>query len=512
MAKDSVVTNVQVDLNNGSVLQPTTSQTPIPAQPDDPFCILVLGDFSGRASRHVCEPETLSDRRIHTIDRDDFDEVFIRLNPQLHLTLGGLDKHSVALTFRELDDLHPDQLYESVELFAELRTLRRRLKNPDTFAAAARQMGAMAQPGSPTDSSPIPTDQSTATPDGSSLLDAALEATDHAPQKPLIDQLIDEIVAPYVIPGPDPRLPDLLTSVDSGIAHLMRQLLHHPEFQALEANWRGLYSLVRNLETNRTLKIQLLDVSLDELQADQSEHASIEQSAFYQRIVQGLVHSPDQLRPAVMVGCWQFGPTVDDVALLSQLASVGATAEAPLLASAASTFVGGPSFDQFPDPDDWTAPPEEFLGAWNKLRSQSLAQFLGLTMPDVLLRRPYSDDVEAFDFLELTDAAVHSDYLWGNAALLYGRRLGEAFTADGWQLNLQGQQKIGGLPMHFYQEDGDSVAKSCAEGWLTSVAAKAIAEFGLMPLISVKAHDSVLLGGLRSASKQFTLLRGRWGI
>jgi type VI secretion system protein ImpC len=515
MTKDSVVNSFNVNLTAGTPGQTSpesqSNQTPTPVAPDEPFCILILGDFSGRTSRGIVEPDTLADRVVHTVDRDTFDELLGKLKPELHLAIGRETENSVTLAFGDLADFHPDQLYESVDLFAELRGLRRRLQNADTFTAAARQMGAIGGTSESTTVRSATADGNAASFDGGSLLDAALEATSDQPPEPLVDRLIKEIVAPYVIPAADPRLPDLLASVDTGIADLMRRLLHHPDFQHLEANWRGLYSLVRNLETNRTLKVDVLDVSLDEVRADLCRPLELSQTAFYRRIVDGLVQATGQCRPAVITACWQFQPTVDDVELLGRLASVAEVAEAPILGAAASTMVGCSSFAEFPDPDDWASPPPEFLTAWNKLRSRSAASFLGLILPRFLLRRPYCDDIEAFAFEELPDPATHSSYLWGNAAWLCAQLLGEAFTANRWQLQPQQQLEVDGLAMHFFEEDGETVAKPCAEGWLTSRGAMVIGSFGLVPLLSVHGRDAVSLGVYRSISDTPLILKWRWG-
>lgn len=64
------------------------------------------------------------------------------------------------------------------------------------------------------------------------------------------------------------------------------------------------------------------------------------------------------------------------------------------------------------------------------------------------MRRPYSDDVDAFHLVELTDETIHADYLWSNAAWLCIRVLGEAFSDDGWQLDVQTFTKVDGNALH----------------------------------------------------------------
>ena len=474
-------------------------------RPDDPFCMLVLGDFSGRASSGICKPESLASRPVHDIDRDNFGQVFSTLQPRLKMSLGDQLQQNVELAFNELDDFHPDQLFDSVEPFAEFRSVRRRLQNRVTFAEAARQLGATGVQG---DSNGKPDDPALS--DEGSLLNAAVEATQKTEPTSTIDQLIQEIVAPFVIPAVDPRLPELTAAVDAGISELMRRLLHHPDFQQLEANWLSLYSLVRKVETDHTLKIQLIDVSLDEFRAGATNETNIQQCGLYQRIVGGPYDFPNQLSPAVVLGCWEFEPTLTDINLLGLLSTIAAAAAAPCLAAAGSTFVGCPSFGESPDPDGWTTLPPNIEAAWEAVRSQPAAEYLGLTAPKVLIRRPYTDDVESFCFPELTTFAAHSDYLWGNATLLCGEALGAAFAIHGWKLDPRHPVEFDGLPMHFVTSDGETVPVPSAECWLTSRGAKVLSAVGLMPLLSVQGRDAVQLSGFRSVGLPPNTLRGRW--
>ena len=48
----------------------------------------------------------------------------------------------------------------------------------------------------------------------------------------------------------------------------MRDILHHPDFRALEAAWRSLHFLIRRLETDEQLTVSVLDVTKAELTAD----------------------------------------------------------------------------------------------------------------------------------------------------------------------------------------------------------------------------------------------------
>ena len=103
------------------------------------FRLALLGDFSGRRNRGLSDAATLKDRPVIEIDRDNFDQVMEKLAVELRLAAAG--GQSLTLRFGELDHFHPDHLVETLDLFGELRELRRRLLNPTTFAEAAAQLG-----------------------------------------------------------------------------------------------------------------------------------------------------------------------------------------------------------------------------------------------------------------------------------------------------------------------------------------------------------------------------------
>ena len=66
----------------------------------------------------------------------------------------------------------------------------------------------------------------------------------------------------------------------------MIALLHHPAFRQLEAAWRGVDFLVRRLETGASLKLFLIDVSQEELQADLLGTEDLTESGIYRLLVE----------------------------------------------------------------------------------------------------------------------------------------------------------------------------------------------------------------------------------
>src|ERR1700683_462653 len=102
------------------------------AEPDAPFHIAILCDFSGRENRAQLAP-TFEARKPVLIDRDNYDEVLAQFAPELRLPLGRPDGPRVLVGFRELDDFHPDRIFERLKIFQALRETREGLHDPARF-------------------------------------------------------------------------------------------------------------------------------------------------------------------------------------------------------------------------------------------------------------------------------------------------------------------------------------------------------------------------------------------
>jgi len=417
------------------------------AEPETPFRILVAGDFSGGVGQY---------RRPIEIDRDNFDEVMERVAPALRLPFGSGE---VALAFREMDDFHPDRLFENLAPFQALRDLRARIEDGSALPRANSQSSA-APPAS-----------------GADLLAQMMgeaPAAAPAPKRSDWDQMLHELVAPYAAPGDDPRKAEMIAQTDRAIAGEMRAVLHHAQFQSLEAIWRGLYFLTRRLETGENLRIFLLDLPQSELTAA------------------GLRRAAGDDQWGLLAGLYYFGPADENA--LKEISFVARIAGAPLIAGLAPDVVG-------------------LTKAFDELRQSAHARWIGLAMPRFLLRLPYgknASETESFAFEEMSPEPEHERYLWGHPGIACAYLLGEAFSRYGWRMRPGAVQEIDGLPAHTYRKDGEMQLKPCAEVLLTEDAAETLLDHGFMPLASIKGTDRVRLVRFQSVAEPSAPLAGRW--
>ena len=504
MPRDRQQYRVELDTGFGAATQELPYEQPI--SDDTAFRIAVLGDFSGRANRGIAETgRALAARRPIRIDRDNVDDVIARLAPELHLTLGDA---RAAVRFSELEDFHPDRLYERLPAFRALRETRERAAAPVPLGEIGRQ-GGRASTGR-------------AAPSGGNLLDQILgdvppppggaaaappRAEPAVPSDALTD-FVRRAVAPHIVPETVPAQPERVEEVDQIVGADLRAVLHQADFQALESAWRSVDFLVRRLETDSTLQVYLIDVSKTELAADLggADRAS---SGTHRMLVEASVGTAGATPWSLLVGLYSFGPDVDDVDLLGELAAIARAAGAPLIAASESRVVGSSSFGSASDPDDWSDQPTPEFDA---LRRTAEARYLGLAAPRFLLRLPYGgpdgEPCDVPDFQELSTPDAHEDYLWGNSAVLAALLHGEAFASEGW--SLRPRLDVRGLPFHLVRVDGEATAKPCAEAVLSARAVDRMLDRGLMAVQSMKDGDAVRLARMQSIAQPLAALALRF--
>lgn len=491
-------------------------------EPETPFRIAVFGDFSGRAHQGIIDP-ALDHRQPLFVDRDNLDEVLAKLKVKIKIPILGKESPSVSIEFSQLDDFHPDSLFERLEVFEALRETRRGIKNPSTFLTLTKQLKRADKP-SKSVTPPKNVEKTIESISGQTtedLLDQVLEETrEKAPDVKSSrspsewDHFLNQIVKPHLVPDIEPQQTEMLDAVDAATSELMQRILHHPNFQAIESAWRAVYFLVSRLETNEQLKVYLLDISKAELAADLGSPDNLRSTGLYKLLVEQTVETFGGEPWAVLAGNYTFDHSHEDAKLLGCIAKIAKAAGASFITAANDTVLGCESLAKTPHPDDWQRPTDtKDSQAWEALRKRPDAAYLGLALPRFLLRLPYgadTDPLEQFDFEEMPSEPDHHDYVWGNPCFACVYLLAKAFSHDGWNLRPGIIQDIENLPLSLYKEEGESRIKPCAEVVLTMRAAEIILDKGLMPLLCFRNQDIIRLARFQSIADPLTSLAGRW--
>jgi type VI secretion system protein ImpC len=442
-----------------------------------PFRVLVLGDFSARTAARP----PLEARIIERVDRDGMDAVIARIAPTLRLSIDP-DGDAERIEFTELDDFHPDQLLSRVPTLARLRALRATVESEPVSSTGSRAGADAAH-----------------AVEGGSLLDRILEgepplaSAGDAPLPSSRDDLSDFIrraVRPHVSREVDPNQRALVEQVDAVLAATLRVLLHHPEFQALESLWRGVDFFMRRCVAD-DFSIGLLDIGRAELFDADSRHALNDR----------LMRSVDGEPWTLVIAAFSFGP--GDVALLGSLAAMAGKTGVPWLAAAESTLGGAETFASNGDVDDWDTSP---LPAWDALRREPGARYLGLALPRFLLRSPYGTDnpVDAITFEELESGApAHESFLWGHPAFPCAL---VASTPVERGRPAPSEGTIDGFPVHIMRGNGGAEGLPCAEVLISQRAVMHLLARGLTPLVSLRDGDVVRVPRLQSIAEPSTAL------
>ncbi len=490
--------------------------------PETPFRIAVLGDFSGRANRGVCET-AFKGKAYHFVDRDNLDNVLKKCGAEIRLPIMGKESPSICIRFSSLEDFHPDSMYERLDIFKALRVTRKGLKDPSTFNEMAEKMRKTET--SPHDGSEEKAERAREKVEeqksSGSLLDQVLDETEGKVAEDTglssvteWDSLIHDIVKPYVVTDIKPQQSEMVSAVDEATGELMRLVLHHPDFQALEAAWRGVGFLTSRLETHSQLKVYLVDISRAELASDLNAGECVTSSGIYRFLVEQTAGTFGGEPWSALAGAYTFRQTSDDAELLGRMAKVARASGAPFIASAGDEALGCRSLAETPLSSDWeNHVDEKDTGPWELMRRRPEASYIGLALPRFLLRLPYgrdTDPLEVFEFEEVPGRVDHEHYLWGHASFLCVYLLGKTFIRNGWDFQAGIVSDVGGLPLHIYREDGESRARPCAEVVFNESTVGAILEMGIMPVLSYRDRDTVRLARLQSLARPLKCLSGRW--
>lgn len=295
-----------------------------------------------------------------------------------------------------------------------------------------------------------------------------------------------------------------IAEIDELISAQLNEILHAPEFQRLEATWRGMHYLVFNTETGTRLKLRVLNVSKKELLSDLEKAVEFDQSNLFKKVYEEEYGTLGGHPFSVLIGDYEFGRHPQDVLLLEKLSNVAAAAHAPFIGAAAPALFDMDSFTELGRPRDLAKIFESAeLVKWRSFRESEDSRYVSLVLPHVLMRLPYgpaTKPVEGFNYVEDVDGRDHSKYLWGNAAWALALRITTAFSLYSWCAAIRGVEGGGvvqGLPTHTFRTDEGDVALKCpTEIAITDRREKELNDLGFIALCHAKGTDySVFFGG-----------------
>ncbi len=184
-----------------------------------------------------------------------------------------------------------------------------------------------------------------------------------------------------------------IAELDFQISRQLDKVMHSDEFQKTESVWRGLKSLVDKTDFRQNVKIEILDLSKDELRQDFEDSPEIIQSGLYRQTYTMEYDTPGGEPIAAVISAYEFDASAQDVALMRNISKVSAAAHMPFIGSAGPAFFLKENMEQvaaIKDIGNYFDRAEYIK--WKSFRETDDSRYLGLVMPRVLGRLPYGPD------------------------------------------------------------------------------------------------------------------------
>lgn len=300
---------------------------------------------------------------------------------------------------------------------------------------------------------------------------------------------------------------EMISEIDQKMSKQLDQILHNPTYQQMESSWRGLKLVIDRTDFRENIKVEMINVSKEDLLNDFQDSPEIPKSGLYKLVYSREYGQFGGSPVGGIIGNYYFGPGSQDIALLQYVAAVGAMSHAPFISAAGPQFFGEESWLKFPNLKDLKSILEgPRYTKWRGFRESEDARYVGLTTPRFLLRLPYSksdNPVKSFDYNE-TVTDNHESYLWGNTAYTFATRITDSFAKWRWCPNIIGPQGGGAvenLPIHTFEAMGEVQAKIPTEILITERREFELAEEGFIALTMRKDSDNACFFSANSCQK-----------
>lgn len=299
-----------------------------------------------------------------------------------------------------------------------------------------------------------------------------------------------------------------IAALDEKISRQLDAVMHHPEFQKVESLWRGLKSLVNKTDFRQNVKLELLDISKDDLRQDFEDSPEIIQSGLYRHTYIQEYDTPGGEPIGAVISNYEFDASPQDVALLRNLSKVAAAAHMPFIGAVGPAFFFKSSMEEvaaIKDIGNYFDRAEYIK--WKSFRDTDDARYIGLTMPRVLGRLPYGPDtvpVRSFNYVEEVTGPDHDKYLWTNASFAFAANMVKSFIDNGWCVQVRGPQAGGAvqdLPIHLYDLGTGNQVKIPSEVMIPETREFEFANLGFIPLSYYKNRDYACFFSANSAQK-----------
>ena len=311
-----------------------------------------------------------------------------------------------------------------------------------------------------------------------------------------------------------------IAALDRLLSEQLDEIFRHPRLLRLEGSWRGLLWLVKRQPRSQSrIRIRVFNASWKEICRDLERASEFDQSQMFGKIYEeqfgigggepfGLLACDYEVRHRPS----RDYPT-DDIAALSFLASVAASSFSPVVLGAAPELLGVQSFvDLTPAADlEVTLRDSEHV-RWRQFTGQEDLRFLGIVLPRMLARPPWTDlgcRADGFRFRHRPGEPARR--VWMSAVYGFAAVVLRAFERNAWPAELRGAEigveATGGvidrLPTERFPSDPPDAdpPRAPLDLALTDLQEDQLNHGGLIPLAALEWLPEACFGALPSVHR-----------
>jgi hypothetical protein len=279
----------------------------------------------------------------------------------------------------------------------------------------------------------------------------------------------------------------LRSSLGPGDERALDAVLHDAAFQRVESAWRGLSLLAA--EAGDAVIVEAASVPRRQLVA-----------GFRRAVLEP--ETPPDSPPSLILLDFDFSHRPDDLAVLSELASMAKIVQAPIVAHASAGFFGVRYLVQaasLPSLLDPLAAPTH--ASWRAFQATEPARWVALTLNRYLQRDPYTRD--AGGHAEVVGDSHPDSYLWGRGVWLVGAAVARSVRAHGHGFDVAGAEsaKFSGLAARPWAATANEGVALAAEVPLAEMQVVELSRAAFTPVVGVLRTSAVFLPIVVTASR-----------
>jgi type VI secretion system protein ImpC len=270
----------------------------------------------------------------------------------------------------------------------------------------------------------------------------------------------------------------------SGPPHLEQQLdriLHHPDFQRMEACWLGLDRLCKTVAGKEGIFLELLPATRKNLK-----------EIFHEKVFEPEYRGTAAVPLSAVYFDYRFSHEAADLPLVEALAQDCATLQAPMITAVAPAFFQLKNLAHLPNLPDVAAKFQlPAYANWRRFQIHPAARWVCLTANRYLAREPHALSQESGSSLNYRETAEPShpeSYLWAEAGWLVLCNLARSFEKYRHCIVIDGMSPDAAhfnLPVRPFPKKANVMVPSPTEILIDDTKAREIVRSGITMLVGI---------------------------